>query len=110
MSGKIERFSSVTGTYTLTNSTSTSPAIPFGASAGAVFIVDSVAGGATKINWHVSFGPELTPRPIYADGAALSTDIAANRAYAIPDALFAAPFIEGVTDAGTAVIRLCVKG
>lgn len=110
MSGKIERASSVTGTYTLTSSASTSPKIPFGASAGAVFVVDSVAGSATKINWHVCLGPELTPAPIYADGAALTTDIVASRAYAIPDALFAAPFIVGATDAGTAVIRLSVKG
>jgi hypothetical protein len=45
------------------------------------------------------------------DGTAdVSTTIVANKAYPIPDALFAAPFIVAVTNAGTATFRLCVKG
>jgi len=110
MPNKIERLSAVIDTVTATASASTSPKIPFGASAGGILIVDSVASGATSITWHVAFGPELTPRPLNADGAAVTTTIAANNAYTIPDALFAAPFIVAVTNAGTASFRISVKG
>lgn len=109
MPNKIERLSSVTDTITATNSASTSPKIPFAAMAGGVLIVDSVSS-ATSITWHVAFGPELTPRPLNADAAAVTTTIAANNAYTLPDALFAAPFIVAVTNAGTATFRIAVKG
>lgn len=110
MPNKIERHSSVIDTVTATNVAATSPKIPFGASAGGILIVDAVASGATSITWHVAFGPELTPRPLNADGAAVTTTIAANNAYTLPDALFAAPFIVAVTNAGTASFRISVKG
>jgi hypothetical protein len=110
MPNKIERLSSVTSEITATNSASTSPKIPFGSAAGGVIIVDSVASGATTITWNVAFGPELTPRPLNADGAGVTTTIAANNAYSLPDALFGAPFIVAVTNAGTATFRLAVKG
>jgi hypothetical protein len=110
MAGTIERFNSVTGSFTLTNSASTSPDIPFGPASGGLLIVDAVASGATKINWYTAFTTSETAIPLYVDGAAASTDISAGRAYALPDALFAAPFVVGVTDAGTATIRLSVKG
>lgn len=109
MPHKIERLSSVSGTITATNSASTSPPIPFGAAAGGILIVDSVSS-ATSITWHVAFGQELTPRPLNADGAAVTTTIAANNAYTLPDALFGAPFIVAVVNAGTATFRLSVKG
>jgi len=110
MPQKIERLSSVTSTVSLTNSAATSPKIPFGAAAGAVFIVDAVAGGATTLNWHVAFGPELTAVPANDGSADVTTAIVVNKAYPLPDALFAAPYIVAVTNAGTASIRLCVKG
>lgn len=110
MPNKIERLSSVTSQITATNSASTSPKIPFGAAAGGVFIVDAVASGATSLTWHVAFGPELTPVPVNDGTADVSTTIAANKAYSIPDACFAAPFLVAVTNAGTATIRLSVKG
>lgn len=110
MPNKMERLSSVAGPFTATSSAATSPKVPFGASAGAVIIVDAVAGGANSITWHVAFGPELTPRPINADGAGVTTTIAADNAYVLPDALFAAPFIVAVTNAGTATFRISVKG
>lgn len=109
MANIIERLSSVTGTITATNSASTSPKIPFGPASGGILIVDSVSS-ATSITWHVAFGPELTPRPLNADGAAVTTTIAANNAYTLPDALFGAPFIVAVVNAGTATFRVSVKG
>lgn len=110
MPNKIERYNSVSAAVTATNSASTSPKVPYGAVAGGMIIVDSVASGATSITWNVAFGQENTPRPLNADGAAVTTTIAANNAYTLPDALFAAPFIVAVTNAGTATFRIAVKG
>jgi hypothetical protein len=109
MPNKIERLSSVTGTIVATNSASTSPKIPFGAAAGGILIVDAVSS-ATTITWHVAFDVELTPRPLNADGSAVTTTIAANNAYTLPDALFGAPYIVAVVNAGTATFRVSVKG
>ena len=106
---KIERYNSVTAALSLTNSASTTAKIPFGTAAGGVVIVDS-ASGAASINWHVAFGQELTPVPLYADGAAVTTSISAGNAYAIPDAAFAAPLVAPVLNAGTASIRVSLKG
>jgi len=110
MPHKIERLNSVTDVVVATASAATSPKIPFGSAAGGVLIVDAVASGATTLTWHVAFGQELTPRPLNADGAGVTTTIAANNAYALPDALFGAPFIVAVTNAGTATFRVSVKG
>lgn len=110
MPNKIERLSSVTSTITVTASASTSPKIPFGAAAGGVFIVDAVGGGANALSWHVAFGPEGTPVPVNDGTADVSTTIVSGKAYPIPDACFAAPFLVAVANAGTATIRLCVKG
>lgn len=110
MAGKIERSNSVTAAIVLTASASTSPLVPFGAAATGLFIVDAVTGDATKINWHAALSASDTATAVYDAGSALSTSIAAGRAYAIPAALQAAPFVVGVTDAGTATIRLSVKG
>lgn len=109
MAGKIERFNSVTGSLSLTNSASTTAKIPFGPAAGGVIIVDAVSGAAS-INWHVAFGPELTPVPLNSDGAAATTSITVSNAYPIPDAAFAAPFVAPVLNAGTATIRVSLKG
>lgn len=106
---RIERRNSVTATLALTDSASTSAPIPFGPAAGGILIVDALATG-TKIAWHAAFTPGDTPRPVYSDGSAVETSIAVNRAYPIPDACFAAPVIVAVLDAGTASIRVSLKG
>lgn len=106
---KIERYSTTTGSFSLTNSASTTARLQFGACAGGIIIVDSVAS-ATSIAWHAALTPTDTPAPVYVDGAALTTAISASRAYPVPDALFASAFVVPVTDAGTASIRLSTKG
>lgn len=108
MPNKIERRSSVTQTYTLTASAATSPKIPFGTTAGGVFVVDAVSG-ATSINWYASFGAEATPVQLNDGATDVSSTIVANKAYPLPDALFGCEFIVGVANSGTASIRLCVK-
>jgi hypothetical protein len=109
MPNKIERLSAATPVITATNSTSTSPKIAFGAVAGGVMFVTAVSS-ATKVTWHAAIDASATPLPLYADGAVVETAVAANRAYPVPDAAFAAPFIVAVTDAGTATIQITVKG
>lgn len=110
MAGKIERFNSVTGAFTMTNSASTTPKIPFGPAAGALLVVDSLTGGAATINWYAVLASSDTPVPLYDSNGAVTTAIAASRAYALPDALFGAPFVVGVADTGTITVRLSVKG
>lgn len=110
MPNKIERYSSVSNIVTATASAATSPKVPFGASAGGMIVVDSVSGGASSLAWHAAFGPEVTPVPVNDGTADVTTTIVAGKAYPIPDALFAAPFIVAVANAGTATFRICVKG
>jgi hypothetical protein len=110
MAGKIERFNSVTGSYTMTNDPAASPKISFGPASGAIVVVDATASGATTINWYTAFTASEQAKPVYVDGTLASTAVSDGQAYPVPDALFAAPFIVGVTDAGTATVRLSVKG
>jgi hypothetical protein len=110
MPNKIERLNSIAGPITVTASAATSPKIPFGPAGGGVIIVDSLAGGATTLAWHVAFGPDLEARPLFDGTTAVTTSVTAGRAYAIPDAAFAAPYIVAVANAGTASIRISVKG
>lgn len=110
MPHKIERLSSVTSTIAVTASASTSQKVPFGAAAGGVFVVDALAGGASTLSWYVAFGPEETPAQLSDGTSNVTTVVSAGKCYPVPDAAFAAPFIVAVADAGTASIRLCVKG
>lgn len=108
MPNKIERLSSVTAELTVTADVNTTPVIPFGAAAGGTIFVEAVSG-AGSISWHVSYGPEGNAFTVI-DGAPVTTSIAAGAAYPIPDALYAAPFIRAVADAGTANIVVSLKG
>jgi hypothetical protein len=110
MPNKIERYSSTTEIVTATASSSTSPKIPFGASAGGMIVVDAVSGGASSLSWRVACGPDASAIPVNDGTSDVATSIVAGKAYPIPDALFAAPFIVAVANAGTATFRICVKG
>jgi hypothetical protein len=108
MPNKIERLSSVTQPLTLTADVATTPAIPYGASAGATIFVESVSG-ATSITWHVLHAPGSTAAVMDSDGA-VTTGIQAGRAYAFPDSLFATPFVKAVLNSGTASVVVSLKG
>jgi len=110
MANKIERLNSVTPAYVATASASTSPRIPFGAAASGAVVVTAVSGSPTKISWHAALEPEGTAYPIKSGGSAVETTIASGEAYPIPDALAGASYIVAVVDAGTATVRLSVKG
>lgn len=109
MPHKIERLSSVGEPITVSATAADNKKIPYGASGGGLFVVDSVSTAAS-LNWFVATGPEATPVPVVVDGIDLATSIAAGKAYALPEALFGAPFIVAASNAGTATIRVCVKG
>lgn len=109
MPNKLERLSSVQAGIACTNSASTTARIPFSATSGATIALTAVAT-AVKIAWHVAMAPEGTPVPLYNADGAVETTIAVDRAYAIPDECFAAPFLVPVLDAGTATLTIAVKG
>ena len=106
---QIEHKSSVNSPVTFASSTSTTAKLPYGAVGGATAIVTAVSGAAT-LSWYVAADTETALYPAYNASGAITTTIAAGRAYKVPDELFAAPFIAAVTDAGTATVVLCVKG
>ena len=98
--------------YSITNSASTSARIPFGAAAGAILLVPtgSITGGTTSLTWFVATDGAMTPLPLRdAAGLAVTTSIAAGNSYALPDALFAAPFVIPVANQGSVAAILCVK-
>lgn len=115
MPNKIERLSGVTGSFTLTTSTSTTARIPFGAVAGGVIVVTGVTSTPATLTWHVSNTPEGTLVPLQdGTGSAVTTTVASTNsyinAYPIPDAAFGAQFIAAVTNAGSLTVVLSVKG
>ena len=106
---KINRESNLDESLALTASASTTGRIDLRRFGGAGIIVTALATGVS-INWHVAKSDTDTAVPLHADGAALSTAIAVTRAYAIPDAAFAFPFVVPVLNAGTATVDVCKKG
>lgn len=109
---KIEHRSAVTDTYTITADPATSARVPYGASAGAIMLPTGVAGTPT-VTWYVAATPTSTPVPIQDAGANVTTAInstGSNKAYYVPDSLFAAAFIVPVLSTGTCSATFIVKG
>ena len=115
MPNKIERLSGVTGSYTITNSTSSTARIPFGSSAGGVLIVTGVTSTPATLTWYVIGSAEGTLIPLQdGAGSAVTTTIASTNsyvnAYPIPDAAFGAQFIAATANAGSLTAQFSVKG
>ena len=84
-------------TVTLTaasSAASTTPRLSFRPFCGGGIMIAST-GGATQIQWHVADTFESVPRPLYADGAPVTSAVVVG-AQAIPDAAFAFPFVAPV--------------
>lgn len=104
----ISRQSYTTRSYVVTSSATTSPSIPYAGAAGGVFVVDAVTGGAATLSWYAVFDSGTVAQ--LNDGSSdVTTSITVGKAYPLPDALFGCQFVEAVTNAGTATIRLTVK-
>lgn len=115
MPNKIERLWGTTGPFIATTATSTTARVAFGTAAGGTLIVTAVTSTPATLTWHVAATPEGTLVPLRdGAGSAVTTTIdSANsylNAYPLPDALFAAPFIAAVTNAGSVTFTIAVKG
>lgn len=100
-----------TGTVITASSSAnaSTPRFPFGRYAGGGVIIAST-GGATQISWHASAAGEDTPRPIYADGSAVTSAVTVG-ALPIPDACFGFPYVAPViSGAASCSMTVCVKG
>jgi len=93
----------------VSSAATTTPRFPFGRYAGGGVIIAST-GSATQINWHASAAAEDLPRPIYADGSAVTSAVTVG-CLPIPDACFGFPFVAPVLVGGTTcAMTVCVKG
>lgn len=115
MPNRIERLSGTNGPFIATNSTGTTARVGFGSAAGGVLIVTAVSSTPATITWHVAATPDGTLSPLRdGSGSAVTTTVdSANsylNAYPLPDALFAAPCIAAVTNAGSVTFTIAVKG
>jgi hypothetical protein len=91
------------------SATTSTPRFPFGRYAGGGVIIGNTGGG-TQINWHASAAAEDLPRPIYSDGASVTSAVTVG-CLPIPDACFGFPFVAPVLVGGTTcAMTVCVKG
>lgn len=107
-------------TFPVTLSTATSVAVtlPCGDMAGGLFIVGTMVTAATTIQLFASDSTNGPFRQVYdSSGAAANITLAAStadgRAYALPDAAFAAPFlklISATTNSTGSTGVVCFKG
>jgi hypothetical protein len=77
----------------ITADAATSQVIPYGASAGGIFICTD---GAGKVTWNVVGKPGDTPAPLFdSKNNPVESDVAAGNAVELPAALFASSYIIG---------------
>jgi hypothetical protein len=91
-------YSSVVITANSTAAT-TAGSIPFGPFAGGVVMI-AHTGGGTRINWHGTVHPTVTPTQIYADGSAVTSSLTVG-CVGIPDGCFSLPYVVPVIVGGT---------
>lgn len=106
---RIERSNSAGAVLTVTADAATTPVVSFGPSAGGMVFVTALST-ATTLNWYATYSRDVTPGAVSDGTADVSTTVAAGKSYPIPDALYGAPFIAIVTNAGTASVVITVKG
>lgn len=95
-----------------TNADGTTGGFNMAVYSGAIIHVVSVAGGATTLTWKVKERESSATAYTLADStdAVQTTTVQAGRAYAVPDAAFAAGYVLATTNAGTVTCRVIVKG
>jgi hypothetical protein len=106
---EIERSQTLVTITAASSAATTTPRFPFGRFAGGgVFIAST--GGATQINWHAGSAAEDLVRPIFADGAAVTTAVTVG-CHPVPDACFSFPYVAPVLVGGaSAVLAVSLKG
>lgn len=95
-----------------TNADGTTGGFNMAVYAGAIIQVVSVSGGATTLTWKVKENEQSAAVYTLADSSdtVQTTTVQAGRAYAVPDAAFAAGYVMATTNAGTVTCRVEVKG
>jgi hypothetical protein len=87
----------------------TSGMFPFGRFGSACVMIANT-NGATQINWYGTVDPRVTPLPIYASGAALTTAVVVG-VHPVPDAClsvnYVVPVVAGAT---TCAMTVMAKG
>ncbi len=109
---KIEHQLYVTDTYTITADPLTSARVSYAAAGGGIMLPAGVAGTPT-VTWYVSATATSAPVPIQEAGANVTTAInstGGNKAYYVPDALFASAFVIPVLSTGTCTATFMLKG
>jgi hypothetical protein len=87
----------------------TSGMFPFGRFGGACVMIANTGGG-TQINWYGTVDPVVTPRQVYADGAAVVTALTIG-IHPVPDACFASNYVVPiVAGATTCAMTVMAKG
>lgn len=106
---EISRFSAPAVEIVCTNSPSTSEKIPFAHGAGGVLTVNSLSG-ATQVQWYASPTSGVSPVPVYAGGAAVTTALTVG-AHPFPDAVFGCHFVVPVVSGAASMsATITVKG
>lgn len=95
-----------------TNADGTTGGFNMAVYSGAIIYVVSVSGGATTLTWKAKERESSSAAYTLADSADApqTTTVQAGRAYAIPQAAFAAGYVLATTNTGTVTCRVMVKG
>lgn len=96
---EITRFRDTVSITANSTAATTAGKIGFGLYAGGCVVITSL-NSCTQIAWHGMAEADATPRPIYSDGAAVTTALTVG-VHPIPDACFALPFVVPVVSGGT---------
>lgn len=96
----------ITASSTATSASGNIPYAPFGG--GVIMVADT--NGCTKIDWYGTVDMSVTPVPIYADDAAVTSAVTVG-CINVPDGCFAVPFVVPVVSgATTCAMTVMLKG
>jgi len=111
----IGRFTDFTAPVTFTDDPATTAGFPMGPTAGGMLLCTGTSSGAAiKLTFQVLYARDDASGFALADDsdAVVEMDVQPNRAYPLPDGLFAARFVRAITaSAGQTVTgRILLKG
>jgi hypothetical protein len=109
----IGRYTDFTEPVTFTDDAATTGRFPMGPTAGGMLLCTGTStNGALKLTFQVLYARDDASGFTLADDsdAVIEMDVQPNRAYPLPDGLFAARFVRAVTASGTVSGRILLKG
>lgn len=106
---EITRFRDTVSITANSTAATTAGRIAFGNFAGGCVVIGA-SNNCTQIAWHGMADTDATPRPVYSDGAAVTTSLTVG-VHPIPDACFGLPFVVPVVSGGTTcAMTVVLKG